>query len=200
MILNVPVVRQKPNSVSCGIISTYMVLDFNGYSTSLGELFKNIELHKKKSTIAPAIVKGLIKLGIRSELILSIPSLLSSLSKKEIEKKIKKFKNDEYLRTFFKKVLEVLESVKMDFITINMLKYYIKKRKPVIVGVNSPVMRQRNYGKLIEHFVVLRGYTRKSFIINDPHWKFGGVLEIPYDVFIASIYSGRVPSIIVVVK
>ena len=42
------------------------------------------------------------------------------------------------------------------------------------------------------------GYKNGQFIINDPHPKFGGSLKVKPDILIASIYSRKIPEMIVI--
>lgn len=77
-------------------------------------------------------------------------------------------------------------------------KKFIRNKIPPIVSVNSSILRKQTYGKYIAHYVVVKGYKNGQFVINDPHPKFGGSLKVKPDILIASIYSRKIPEMIVI--
>ena len=142
-------------------------------------------------------MNGLIRLRVNSELIIYAPYLFKNFTKSELESIAKKFKKT-YEGKYAKFVLKIFSYTKHMPITIDLIKSFIRNKIPPIVSVNSSILRKKTYGKYIAHYVVVKGYKNGQFIINDPHPKFGGSLKVKPDILIASIYSRKIPEMIVI--
>lgn len=197
VVLKVPLVKQRINSHYCGIFCVYMVLKYKGYNISLEELLKKIKI--KKSTVArgPTIVKTLKEMGIKAEMIIYAPYIFKSLEMDEIRKIGEKFKRD-FVGIYAKKLMEIMKLVKIRRITTFLIKNFLREGIPVITSVNSSILRNKKYGKLMLHYIVIRGFKGDYFIINDPHPKFGGKLKIHRDILLASIYSRKIPELVII--
>jgi ABC-type bacteriocin/lantibiotic exporter with double-glycine peptidase domain len=195
MRLNVPLITQE-NKFSCGIISTYMVIRYKGYEIELRKLFNTIPYDKKRGTTSFEIVYGLRKLGIEAWCIIWETWLFKNFSIEEIKRKISKVDNKKF-KSLLRKMLKVYNYIKAEPIDGLLLKRFIKEKSPPIVHVCVPMFRQEMYGEWRGHFVVISGYEKSYFIVNDPASR--KRLRVRNDVLISSIYGGvRVPSLVVI--
>jgi uncharacterized protein YvpB len=195
MILNIPLIKQKPNSHACGIICSYMVLKYKKYNINLKTISRNIKI--RKGIIGPQLVKGLLKLNINVELIVYAPQIFYSSSIKDLEKVYRKTKI-KHLRSSIKQMLDIKEAIKIEPINSSLLIRLIRKKIAPIVLISSSVFRKRFYGRQQLHYVVVCGYDRSYFFVNDPHPKFGGRLKIKKEDLISSIYFQPFPQVIVI--
>jgi ABC-type bacteriocin/lantibiotic exporter with double-glycine peptidase domain len=192
--LNVPLITQK-SKFSCGIISTYMVLKYKGYDIELKKLFDVIP-YGRRGTTSFEIVHGLRKLGIEAWCITWAPWLFKDFSMVEIKQKISKVDNKKF-KSLLRKMLKVYNYIKAEPIDGLLLKRFIKEKSPPIVHVCVPMFRQEMYGEWRGHFVVISGYEKSYFIVNDPASR--KRLRVRNDVLISSIYGGvRIPSLVVI--
>jgi ABC-type bacteriocin/lantibiotic exporter with double-glycine peptidase domain len=195
MRLNVPLITQK-SKFSCGIVSTYMVLKYKGYDIKLKKLFDVIPYGRRRGTTSFEIVYGLRKLGIEAWCIIWAPWLFKNFSIDEIKRKISKADNKKF-KSLLRKMLKVYNYIQVEPIDGSLLKKFIKEKIPPIVLVCAPMFRQKMYGKWKGHFIVITGYEKSYFLVNDPLLR--EKLRIKNDIVVSSIYAGViVPSIVII--
>jgi hypothetical protein len=172
-----------------------MVMEYKGYRVTLKKLKKVIALPKKAR--GPKIVSGLLSLGINAKLLIYAPHIFKNFSEPEL-RFIGKSHKDDYIKKYAKYLLKIIDVVEHKQIDTELIKSFLKRKIPPIVSVNSAVLRNRSYGKFVAHYVVVKGFKRDYFILNDPHPKFGGVLKVRRDTLIASIYSRKIPEMVII--
>jgi hypothetical protein len=172
-----------------------MVLKYKGYDIELKKLFDVIPYGRRRGTTSFEIVYGLRKLGIEAWCITWAPWLFKDFSVVEIKRKISKFDNKKF-KSLLRKMLKVYEYIRAEPIEESLLKKLIKEKIPPIVHVCIPMFRQEMYGEWRGHFVVITGYEKSYFLVNDPA---RGKLCVKNDILVSSIYGGvRIPTIVVI--
>lgn len=197
VVLRVPLIRQKLNSKNCGIICSFMVLNYKGYKITLKELLKKMKAKDNFLPRGPLLVKLLERFGVDVKLLLYAPHIFKSLSLKEIKKVSKKFRG-KFEGKYAKELLEIKNKVEMKKIDTEFIVNFLERDIPVITSVNSPILRGKAYGKVFLHYIVIIGYKNNYFLINDPHPLYGGKLKVDRDTLIASIYSRKIPEMLVI--
>ena len=136
------------------------------------------------------------RIGVNAKLIIYAPHIFKEFSERGIQKVAKKYKN--YEEKYARELLNIFQKVEHRPITLTLIKKFLREKIPPIVSVNSSILRGKGYGRFVAHYVVIRGYKGGKFVLNDPHPKFGGVIKIESDMMIASIYSRKIPEMMVI--
>ena len=71
-------------------------------------------------------------------------------------------------KSLLRNMLKVYNYIKAELIDGLLLKRFIKEKSPPIVHVCVAMFRQEMYGEWRGHFVVISGYEKSYFIVNDP--------------------------------
>jgi ABC-type bacteriocin/lantibiotic exporter with double-glycine peptidase domain len=77
MKLNVPIIRQKKDSVDCGLACLSMLMKYYGIDRSISDMKNDIKVYEGLGTYAPQIGKYLIKNGFEIEIITMNPYLFT---------------------------------------------------------------------------------------------------------------------------
>lgn len=182
--LKVPLAKQK-NKLGCGPTTLGMVLNYFGEKVSeekildaLGGVFENKETGHA-GTFATENALYAKSLGYKVicttyNLELFKPSLTDA-SKEDLRKyiiKTLKKKNHTVNRRILKTYLQLLDSgvdLRIKMPSFNEYKRYLDKKIPVIIAVNSKILRESDNSQTwTGHYIALIGYKNNCFFYNDP--------------------------------
>lgn len=205
--LKVPLFRQDPNSVECGLATLAMVYDYFEIRKSLADLRKEVSL-ASVGTYSPQLGLHLLGQGFDVEIVTRNPLLLEkedrNLPQEELLLKFKQMLDSKSLgeaRTqglkYFVSFIEAGGKVDVKIPDVGDLKEEIGQRRPVIVFLTNSALYNKNIAKLLGkpfdytfHVVVVTGIGDDEVQVNDPYWgDEGGVKRYPVDEFLYSVYA-----------
>lgn len=186
-ILRVPLKRQKFND-SCFPASVDMVLRFYGDVVNEEKLASSTKLSEQDGSSDVKIGQVLLRKGYNVTTFWN-----GSIYQWNKEKNIARLYKKEY-----KKSLR-LGLKKKKNATLSLMKFFIDKNIPVLAEVHA----SKFYGRKLDytHMVVVTGYDKRYFYLNDPDKKLGGKKKMTLKRFGKSwknLYSGFGRSMFVV--
>lgn len=180
--LNIPLIKQKKNSVECGFASLLMIFDFYGVKKSFTELRKDLEIFKI-GTYAPQLGAYLCKNGFEVELVTQHPGLFTLYHRKYSQEKIlthfkkllksSKSDNDKIVLKYFIEFMECGGKIKVAVPNADYIKTSLKTGYPLISLLTSNFLSSKEVGFNF-HFNVITGISDKYIFTNDPGTVFGG--------------------------
>jgi len=200
--LNVPLVRQKKNSVDCGLACLLMIFSYYGHKKSFTTLKKDLKVHKT-GTYSPQLGTYLIKNGFNVEIVTQHPGLFTihhrRLNQKDllihIRKLLKTTKKKKNIKTlkYFVEFMEAGGTIKVKIPGVDDIKNSLKNHSPLIALLTSLFLTEKEPIFNL-HFNVVTGLSDKYIYLNDPlHGERGGRKKCLVNDFMfgmhASIYA-----------
>lgn len=198
MQLDVPLIKQKKDSVDCGLAAVAMVLNYYKINTDIEGLRKEIKVYKL-GTYVPQLGKYLIKKGFKVTMTTLNPYLFTlcdkNLSQKQIADRFKKMlekeKKLENIRSL-KFSLEFMKAggkIEVKIPDADDIKNEINNKRPVIAVLASNIFEGVK-PKFNLHFNVITGSEGDYIFVNDSLWDHrGGKKKYLISDFLYSIYA-----------
>jgi len=178
MKLNVPLLKQK-YKVGCGLAAMSMVYKYFGKEilerqiskeigglTRWGSFFVEHALMARNLGFKVTCHSYNIKHFDPADIKLSRAKLIKKT--KALIRKERKASNKRWLKSFLK-VLQSDIDFKMEMPSLDVLREFLNRGLPVIIGVNSAVLFEKKRNLRSGHYVVLTGYKDNKFYYNDPY-------------------------------
>jgi hypothetical protein len=205
MKLKVPYFKQK--AMTCGPSSLQQVMAYYGKKMKLGDIIKDIPMFMDGTYLA-YLAKYAMEAGFKPLIITYNVDIFDPtwfrLSRKSLIKKLRSRsrirKLDINIRRGCKSYVDYLESggkLSFNFTTTEIIKKYLKKKRPIIVRLSSTILHDRKRLDLNKdkrddisgspgfHFVVVSGYKNGKFLIVDPQKKkYGGTRWVNEEFFL----------------
>ncbi len=198
MILDVPVVRQKEDSVDCGLAGLSMILKYYGVEKSIEDLKKEIETFDF-GTYMPQLGLYLLNNGFEVEIVTLNPLLFTKKFEGKSDKEIleyfrfiyEKNKDNKFGKPlkFFLDFLKAGGKIVVKIPSFEDVKNEILERRPLGVLLTSNFLL---YDKAIFnfHFNIITGFDEKYVYVNDPMWDFrGGKKKYFINDFFYGVYA-----------
>lgn len=204
--LNVPLIRQEPHSVECGLVALEMIYSFYGMPQGMDNLRKELPT-VEVGTYGPQLGLNFIKHGLITEIITHNPRLVEkidrNLSQTELLEKFRqksqtlKDDSDKLAIRYFIEFMENKGIVTVKIPTIEVLREQLKKGRPVIASLTNAPIYKRNIADLegkpfnyTFHAVVTTGLGNGVVYINDPYAEEdGGAKNYSEEEFLYAVYS-----------
>ncbi|GEM_PF-2372895 len=203
--LRVPLMRQLPNSVECGLVDVSMVYSYYGIQMSMEELRKDLPT-TDIGTYAPQTGMHLLKNGFEVEIITHNPRLVwktdKNLNQKELLTKFEdKYKtadeNDKIALGYFIDFMKNGGKVIVKIPSCQDLEEEIGQGRPVLVLLTNASLYDKNiadtHGRHFDytfHGVVVIGIGEGKVLINDPYAEEeGGQKEYSADEFMFAVHA-----------
>jgi hypothetical protein len=199
MRLDVPLIRQKKDSVDCGLAGLSMLMKYYGIDKSISELKKSIKTYEGIGTYAPQLGKYLIENGFKVEIVTMNPYLFTKKFKNKPKKELIKYFEEFYKKNkkesfkepsrFFKEFLEAGGKLNLRIPDIDDIKKEISNKRPLGALITSNFLL---YDKpsFNFHFNIITGIDNKFIYVNDslPD-KRGGKHKYKINDFMYAIYA-----------
>ncbi|EKD56494.1 MAG: hypothetical protein ACD_58C00168G0002 [uncultured bacterium] len=198
MQLNVPLIRQKKNSVDCGLAAVAMVLNFYGVKINIEKLREEIKVYKM-GTYMPQLGQYLIKKSFKVTMTTLNPYLFTFKDKNLIQKEIvqrlknilKKERKLENIRSlkFSLKFIKAGGKIELKIPNADDVKNEIDNKRPLIT-ILTPNIFESDKPEFNLHFNVVTGYKDNFVYANDSLWNHrGGKKKYLMSDFLYSVYS-----------
>ncbi len=198
MILDVPVVRQKKDSVDCGLAGLSMILKYYGVDKSIEDLKKEIKTFDF-GTYMPQLGLYLLNNGFDVEIVTLNPLLFTKNFESKSDKEIleyfefiyEKNKDNKFGRPlkFFLDFLKAGGKIVVKIPSFEDVKNEILEKRPLGVLLTSNFLL---YDKAIfnVHFNIITGFDENYVYVNDPMWDFrGGKKKYFINDFFYGVYA-----------
>ncbi len=199
MKLNVPLIRQKKNSVDCGIASLSMILKYYHINKSIAELKKEIKVYKHTGSYAPQLGRYLLDNGFRVEIVTMSPFLFTRRFRNKSQKyllkhleKLRQHNKEPKLKRSLRFFIEFIRKggkVIVKIPTIEDIREEILNKKPLGAIITSRFLLAR-VPSFNFHFNVITGIDGKYIYVNDPLWDYrGGKHRYEINDFMYALYA-----------
>jgi len=194
MKLDVPLVRQKKDSVECGLACLEMILSYYGEKTKIKDLRNEIKVYDDGIPVA-LIGSYLLKKGYGAEIVTLNPYIFTLKNSKSIENCKEYFKklNKEMDRkrpinrfiSFLERGGEVIPKIPDE----KDIREEISKKRPLLAALTSLFLFD-DEPCFNEHYNVITGINNDYIYVNDPLWdKFGGEHRYRIKDFLFGMYA-----------
>src|SRR3989344_1775078 len=198
--LRVPLIRQEPHSIECGLACLAMVYSYFEIEKSLDDVKREVATFSV-GTYAPQLGLHLILDGFDVEIVTKNPLLVEkedvTLSQEELlEKFTKKLKSlkgkertNELALVYFVAFMEAGGRLKVGIPSLEDLKEETEQGRPVVVFLTNASLYPNNIARVYKrpftytfHSLVVTGVTKDEVFVNDPYWgEEGGEKAYPSD-------------------
>lgn len=191
-------IRSQPTDETCGPTSLHAIYQYYGYNISLKQVIETMELSLSGGTLSPLLGKHALMHGFDATIYVNQLELFDPtwfkngkapqevlLIKLKSQDKFKQSKNLASASKAFQDFLSLGGHIRFETIDVKLLKYYFKKKIPILTGLNSTYLYRTSrelytsegesffddiQGVACGHFVVLAGYDEKKrrIIVADP--------------------------------
>lgn len=198
MKLNVPIIKQKEESLECGIACLNMIFNYYNVDFSYRDALKKIEIFNAGISV-PQLGIYLEENGISTTIITMNP-LLFNIRDKNIDKeqvifqltnrlpnlsKPNDIKTMSYLLEYLNKGGSIIPKIPAKKDIVN----EIKNKRPIIALLTTNFLQGKTIFNF--HYNVIIGVDDDRIIVNDPRWEneHGGQFSYHIDEFLFALYS-----------
>ena len=204
MKLKIPFVKQLHGN-DCGIACVKMIGKFYGYNFSERKILDVVELHSD-GVLAGELANYLLEEGFEVEIhsfdLNLFDPKLQKLSGLKLFKKVKDtvyFGKNVWKSVGLKAIIKFIEmggKIKIIPPKEKTLIDFLKKKMPLIICLKSGILYDKK--TLMGHYLVLNGYNKNSFIVNDPYYK--GEYAIKKDKLMFALQAHSIDSTAYLIK
>lgn len=204
--LKVPLFRQEPDSVECGLVCLKMIYDYYDVAKSIEEFRKELPT-TSVGTYAPQTGLCLLKDGFKVEIVTHNPRLVEKIDKdltqeellRKFEKKSTSLteESDKLAMGYFIDFMKNNGKVTVKIPSIDDLKQEIEQKRPILVLLTNAPLTPKNIADLkgkpfgyTFHSMVVVGIDNNKVLVNDPYDnEEGGEKEYSFEEFLFAVYS-----------
>lgn len=203
--LNVPLKRQLPNSVECGLVELDMIYSYYGVKKSMEDLRQDLSM-TEVGTYAPQTGLHLLRNGFSVEIVTHNPRLVwkedKNLTPEELLAKFKeKYKiadeNDKIALGYFIDFMKNGGKITVKIPSLKDLEEEIREGRPVMALITNAAIYDKNIAETHNrpfsytfHGVVVVGVGHGKVIINDPYAEEdGGTKEYTEEEFMFAVHA-----------
>lgn len=204
--LNVPLIRQEPHSVECGLAALEMLYSYYDMPQGMDTLRRELPT-VQVGTYGPQLGSNLIEHGLKTEIITHNPRLVEKidrdLSQDELltkfKQKIPRFtdESDKLALGYFIDFMDKGGTVTVKVPTIRILQEQLENGYPIIASLTNAPIYKRNIADLeglpfnyTFHAVVVTGLGNGLVYINDPYAEDdGGIKSYTEEEFLYAVYT-----------
>lgn len=199
MQLDVPLIKQKKDSVDCGLAAVAMILNYYGFKADIESLRREIKVYKL-GTYVPQLGLYFIKKGFKVTMTTLNPYLFTlhdkNMTQKEITQRLKnvlKNKKKPLNKKSIKFSLEFIKAggeIEVKIPDANDIKIELNNKRPLI-AILTPNIFESDKPKFCLHFNVATGVKGDYVYANDSLWDHrGGKKKYLINDFLYGIYAG----------